>query len=285
MEDIIPCSVKDQEVFQRVWQRVMEGRDPESSPIQSGIPGGWEGDLSCDCLEALMRQQESLPPECEHQTQPSQPAEPESAPMAPEPSIQNPQSGWQPAQESPMEPAPEEPPLQDQPAPEEPCGDCGQTEGLPPEDGPDRGNDLPQLWEEPQPSDDRTARLRRHVMDALEGWQFYRHLARRTRGTDARTLNNLAGELHHDARKLSAAYFLLTGLRYWPTETLGTPVIPSYWGALRTRHQAEQRQENAYRLASDDWDDPDLLALYTELIEGCQRRCQQLRNLLEQSMI
>ena len=27
MEDMIPCSIKDQEVFQRVWQRVMEGRD------------------------------------------------------------------------------------------------------------------------------------------------------------------------------------------------------------------------------------------------------------------
>ena len=44
MEDMIPCSVKDQEVFQRVWQRVMAGRSDESSPIQPGIPGGWEGD-------------------------------------------------------------------------------------------------------------------------------------------------------------------------------------------------------------------------------------------------
>ena len=40
MEDMIPCAVKDQEVFQRVWQRVMEGRSDESSPIQPGIPGG-----------------------------------------------------------------------------------------------------------------------------------------------------------------------------------------------------------------------------------------------------
>ena len=40
MEDIIPCSVKDQEVFRRVWQRVMEGRDQADSPIQPGIPGG-----------------------------------------------------------------------------------------------------------------------------------------------------------------------------------------------------------------------------------------------------
>ena len=183
--------------------------------------------------------------------------------------------GWEPAEETPMP----EPSLS-----EEPCGECSEAEGLPEEDGPDRGNDLPQLWEEPQPADDRTARLRRHVMDALEGWQFYRHLARRARGTDARTLNGMAADQHKEARKLSAAYFLLTGLRYWPTELLGTPAIPSYWGALRTRHQAEQRQENAYRLAADDWNDPDLLALYNHLIEGCQRRSQQLRSLLEQDI-
>lgn len=298
MEDIIPCSVKDQEVFRRVWQRVMEGRDQADCPIQPGIPGGWEGDLPCDCLEALIREQGAgMPPECDHPdtagrlaapqppegqgrpvkepeppAEPEQPAEPEP-PMEQEPPVQSDQSGWQPVQEAP---APEPP------AQEEPCGACGGRSGLPEENGPDRGNDLPRLWEEPQSADDRTARLRRHVMDALEGWQFYRHLARRARGTDARTLNGMAAEQHKEARKLSAAYFLLTGLRYWPSESLGTPAIPSYWGALRTRHQAEQRQENAYRLASDDWEDPDLLALYTALVEGCQRRCGQLRSLLEQ---
>ena len=293
MEDMIPCAVKDQEVFRRVWQRVMEGRDQESSPIRPGIPGGWEGDVSCECLENLMRQGgNGLSSECEDQEQPVPPAPPQppeeqhcpsqepetppeaaEQPMGPEPTIQDVQSGWQSAMEAPA-PEPR--------APEEPCGECGGTEGLPPENGPDRGSDLPRLWEEPQPADDRTARLRRHVMDALEGWQFYRHLAKRARGTDARMLNSIAAEQHKEARKLSAAYFLLTGLRYWPSELLGMPAIPSYWGALRTRHQAEQRQENAYRLASDDWEDPDLLALYEALVEGCRRRAHQLRSLLEQ---
>lgn len=263
MEDMIPCAVKDQEVFRRVWQRVMEGRDQADSPIQPGIPGGWEGDVSCECLEALMRQGGTgLPPECEHQKQPSQPApprpsesqecpsgEPETPPvvtevspegvdvppMEAEPSIQNPQSGWQSAEETP--------------APEPPCGECGEGSGLPPEDGPDRGNDLPRLWEEPQPADDRTARLRRHVMDALEGWQFYRHLSKRTRGTDARMLNSMAAEQHKEARKLSAAYFLLTGLRYWPSEMLGMPAIPSYWGrcAPAIRRSSGRRTPTAWR--------------------------------------
>ena len=153
---------------------------------------------------------------------------------------------------------------------------------LPEADGPHRDSDLPRPWEEPRESDDRTARLRRQVMEALEGWQFYRYLARRARAGDARVLNGMAGELHRQARKLSAAYFLLTGLRYWPSELLSAPAIPSYWGALRARHQAEQRQETAYRMSEDDWNDPDMRELYGELIESGQRRSRQLRALLEQ---
>lgn len=254
MEEIIPCAVKDQEVFQQVWQRVMAGRDDTQCPIEA-LPAHMQGDLSCDCLEALAQQHREGR---ERQQQ-------ESVPDVPP-------SGWQPAEVE--SPAPESPP-EESPAP-------GAAEALPTADGPHRANDLPRLWEQPQETPDRTARLRQQVMEALEGWQFYRHLARRARGVDARVLNNLAGELHRCARKLSAAYFLLTGLRYWPSELLAAPAIPSYWGALRQRHQAEQRQDTALRIAADDWDDPDLLALLTELIEGCQQRCRQLRTLLEQ---
>lgn len=245
MEDMIPCSLKDQEVFQRVWQRVMAGRGEASSPIRPGPADG--GDVSCACLKALVRQEgDGLPPVC------------------------------LPQEEEPQPPAAERPSMEEAPVP--PAG------GLPPQQGSGWGGDLPSGWEEPQGGDDRTVRLRSHVMDALEGWQFYRHLARRARGTDARALNALAGELHKHARKLSAAYFLLTGLRYWPTEVLGAPAIPSYWGALRARHQAEQRQETAFRLAADDWEDQEMLALYGELADACQQRCRRLRALLEQGV-
>ena len=120
MEDIIPCAVKDQEVFQRVWQRVMAGRDQASSPVQPGIPGGWEGDVSCQCLEALMRRQgEGLPSECEC---PGTEETPE-APVQPEPPVQEPGG---------------EPPVQEVPAPEPPSGEDTPAEGLPQEEGPDR---------------------------------------------------------------------------------------------------------------------------------------------------
>ena len=157
MEDMIPCAVKDQEVFQRVWQRVMAGRSEDASPIQPGIPGGWEGDVPCECLEALMRQNGGgLPPECGDQGTTTEPETPQPSegqgcssqesevPMEPEPSLQEPveaPGGWEPAEETP---APEPS------APEEPC-ECGGTEGLPEEDGPDRGNDLPGCGRNPSP--------------------------------------------------------------------------------------------------------------------------------------
>lgn len=277
MEEMNPCSAKDREVFQRVWQRVMAGREDAQCPLNA-LPPNLQGDLSCDCLDALIRQQGTgFPQECERQPQPACPKDQQmDCQSAEEPSETESPAGQPPITETPVE----EQPVPEQPEAEPPA----MAEALPEADGPHRDNDLPPLWEEPQEATDRTSRLRRQVMEALEGWQFYRYLARKARAADARVLNNMAGELHRHARKLSASYFLLTGLRYWPSELLSAPAIPSYWGALRTRHQTEQRQETAYRTAADDWDDPDLLELYAELVDACQHRARQLRTLLEQGM-
>lgn len=275
MEEMIPCSLKDQEVFRQVWERVMAGREGCGNPVEP-LPRGMHGDLSCPHLEALSRQAAARP-RMEEVPEPQPPME---EPPAEEPPAEEP-----PVEEPPVEEPPETPcPPADCCPPVTPCPPVDCCPPVRPCPCSHRDNDLLRPWEEPQAVDDRTACLRRQVMEALEGWQFYRYLARRGRGGDARILNTLAGELHRCARKLSAAYFLLTGLRYWPSELLSAPAIPSYWGALRQRYQTEQRQENAFRMAADDWDDPDLRELYEELVEGCQRRCRQLRALLEQDL-
>ena len=303
MEDMIPCPIKDSEVFRRVWQRVMAGRDDAQCPIEA-LPPELQGDLSCECLEALARSQgQGLPVECERQDgaeapvtsspepEPPAPVPPTEEGPAPEPPVQEPPIPDLPMEELAPKPFEPEQPVQGTPPEEQPAPEPSRStateasaasEPLPEADGPHRGSDMPRLWEEPREADERTARLRRQVMEALEGWQFYRYLARRARAGDARVLNGMAGELHRQARKLSAAYFLLTGLRYWPSELLSAPVIPSYWGALRARHQAEQRQETAFRMSADDWDDPDMQELYGELIESGRGRSRQLRALLEQ---
>ena len=216
-------SPQEQEVFQRVWQRVMAGRTEESSPIEPtpaprplptpALPRRWaDGDMSCDYLEALSKAM-------------------------------------------PVRPMPGEMPV----------------------------HDLPAAGMEDLPSGESTARLRQQTLEALEAWQFYRHLARRTRGNTARMLTALAGDQHQLARKLATAYFLRSGVRYWPTEQLPAPAIPSFWGALRQRHQGEQQAELSYRMAADEADDSTLAELYGELTESCRRHCKQLRALLEQS--
>ena len=207
---------QEQEVFQRVWQRVMAGREgtgPIEPTPRPKSEGGWvDGDVSPDYLAALRK-------------------------AIPDRSMDH-----------------------DRP-----------------------GSDLPTPGIDPVPPMDITARLRQQTLEALEAWQFYRHLVRRTRGTAARTLTILAADQHRLARKLATAYFLHSGVRYWPSEQLTVPVITSYWGALRHRHQGEQQTELCYRMAADDTDDPTLRDLYESLGETCRGHCRQLRALLEQS--
>lgn len=207
MEEITLCSPEHQEVFRRVWNRVMAGHPETGCPVEV------TGDLDCETLEVLV----------------------------------------------------------------------GTNRSQPRTTADRRGSDLPVPGMDAPPDEDTSAHLRAQVLEALEGWQIYRHLARRTRNSAARTLTGLAADQHRLARKLAAAYFLLTGVRYWPTETLPTPSIPSLWGTLRRQHQAEQQAELSYRMAMDETTDPTLRELYRELTEGCQNHCRQLRALLEQS--
>ncbi len=283
MDEIIPCSAKDQEVFHRVWQRVMGGRGAENCPAEA-LPGDLEGDIPCDCLDDLVRRNRagSLSGQTNAQSEEAAGAgwtdrEPRNQALM---GREGTMTAEQMAEESQQMAESRE--AAEQAAPEPSASAEADSGPLPAENGPDRGSDLPPLWEAPRETPDRTGRMRRQVMEALEDWQFYRYLARRARGGDARILNSLAGDEHRAARKLAAAYFLLTGVRYWPSELLGTPALPSYWGALRGRHQTEQRREMDYRISADDWDDPDQLELYRELAEGARERCRQLRTLLEE---
>ena len=128
-----------------------------------------------------------------------------------------------------------------------------------------------------------TAALRTQILSALEGWQLCRHLARRAKGATQRSLTHLATACHQDARSLAAAYFLLTGVRYWPVDALTSSGTPSLWSGLRRQHQREEDGERVYRRELAHTQNPTLLELYPQMIQGCQTRCRQLRILLEHS--
>jgi hypothetical protein len=126
--------------------------------------------------------------------------------------------------------------------------------------------------------------LQRQVQDALECWQMYRHLARRWgSGCGGRTLSALASEKHKSARRLAAAYFLISGVRYWPVDRLASPKIPSLQGVVRRGFQAEQQRELAYRTAAADTEDQALAELYLDLADQSREHSRALRKLLEES--
>lgn len=93
----------------------------------------------------------------------------------------------------------------------------------------------------------------------------------------------MASEKHKAARKLAAAYFLISGVRFWPVDRLAAPDIPSYLGSIRRAYLAEQQREQAYLLAGDDTTDTALAELYRDLAELSRGHGELLRAILEQS--
>jgi hypothetical protein len=150
-----------------------------------------------------------------------------------------------------------------------------------------QGSDFPEPEDVPllgRSSAVYSGQLQRQVLDALECWQMYRHLARRWgSGCGGRTLSSLASEKHKSAQRLAAAYFLISGVRYWPVEQLAAPSIPSLQGVVRRGFQAEQQRELAYRAAASDTADEALAELYLDLADQSRAHSRALRGVLEQS--
>lgn len=105
--------------------------------------------------------------------------------------------------------------------------------------------------------------LRRFIVRELQSWKTYAALAGSGKGsTPLKSCG--ADELHH-ARRLSAAYFLISGIRYLPSESTAGLHWPSREQGLRELFQAGQQSERDYRMAAERTADPALSALYLEL--------------------
>lgn len=118
------------------------------------------------------------------------------------------------------------------------------------------------------------------VLGLLTDGSVYRDLARRTR----RSVGELQ-ELHQQklrqAKRLSAAYFLLTGVRYWPRET--TPVNPpeGFFPALRQRFLAEGRLCAQLEALAGACGEEDLAELYTGLAQETGDMKRAIRYIVE----
>ena len=124
------------------------------------------------------------------------------------------------------------------------------------------------------------ADLQAYINGELAGWRQCRALARRLPGRAGQALAAVAaGELRH-AKRLSALYFLLTGVRYWPRQ--GEGALPrSLPAALRERFWAASRAAEAYRAAARRAGDPRLEALFSQLAGEEEAHLQSVQDALE----
>ena len=234
----------DPDTFQRVWDRVMPGQPEETEaapPDTAAQPG--------------------LPPE-EVPSQP--PAEEQPAPELP-----------------PVPDCPALPQVPDCPAqpdcPECPsCPECPECPGCPETPGL-----TPPTFCLGDASQGDTGRLEELMVLALAGAAAGKAMVRRASGPCAKALAALACDHRLALRRLSAAYFLITGRRYCPK--CAAPVLPASLAlALRQQFLWEQQWELKNNQAAQATADPCLKELYQELAQEGAFHAGTIRSLLEQ---
>lgn len=126
------------------------------------------------------------------------------------------------------------------------------------------------------------AQLQRLIDRELADWRAYQALSRRAQGNSGRVLATIAADERRHAKRLSTAYFLISGVRYLPADRAAPRLESTFLGTLRARFLAEQRGEAAYRAAAEGCQDPCLRALYLELAQEEQGHSLALRSILEE---
>lgn len=125
-------------------------------------------------------------------------------------------------------------------------------------------------------------RLQEMIGQELAAWRSYQLLTRRG-GQGGRILAALAAGCRRRAKRLSAALFLISGVRFWPAEQVSVPVPRSYFTALREHFLAEQDRGQIYRAAAEESRDHCLQMLYLDLADECVEHAGRIRTLLENS--
>lgn len=123
--------------------------------------------------------------------------------------------------------------------------------------------------------------LQELIRDEVQDWRYYQALARKVGGSAARVFADLSADEKHHAKRLAAAYFLISGIRFWPEQNKKIN-IGSYLQALRERFIGEQNGVAAYLTAAASCTDPCLRRLYLENAEDEADHACQIRSLVEQ---
>ena len=110
---------------------------------------------------------------------------------------------------------------------------------------------------------------------------MYQFLSSRAGSSSARTLASMAADERRHAQRLSGAYFLISGVRFFPQTPPHRPTGEGFWTLLRQAFWEEQKVSSAYTAAAEETADPCLAALYRELASEEAAHADFLRSMAE----
>ena len=124
--------------------------------------------------------------------------------------------------------------------------------------------------------------LQQYIDQELMAHRCCQAMARRVPGSGGRMLSALAAEKRRRAKRLSTAYFLISGVRYWPVDRGSAPALHPAQAALGEQFEAQRRGGACYGAAPAGTADPCLEALFHESAEEAETHAQIIRGVLEQ---
>jgi rubrerythrin len=129
-----------------------------------------------------------------------------------------------------------------------------------------------------------TNQIMAYINDEYRDSLYYSTLTRRsTAGNARRIFRNIASDEMKHAHRWAAAYFLVTGKRYFPTRGTVEPVIvpPNYNTALRDRYIAESRDAVKYRQFADATSDRCLKRMAIDTSDDERQHAQEILSIIQ----
>lgn len=122
------------------------------------------------------------------------------------------------------------------------------------------------------------------IEEELEARRYYLALSRQAPAWARQQLRDIAADEAAHARRLMAAYYLITGSCYRPAIAGGRVTLGRWCPSLREQYHMEACSGLNYARSADGTTDPCLAKLLNELSEDEYRHAEELMSMLERSM-
>ena len=119
---------------------------------------------------------------------------------------------------------------------------------------------------------------------ALSDRRYFLALVRQAPSWARQSLRDIASELQDQARRLMAAYYLITGRSYRPSVSSERIYVGRWCPALRERYHSAACSGFNYARSAEDSIDPCLAKLFEDLSKQSYAHAEELMRLLQRSL-